>query len=57
MTKLRQRMLQELQLRNFSEETIRNYLSAVQRFAHHYQKSPAQMDAEQVRQYLLYFVY
>ena len=54
MTKLRQRMIQELQLRNFSEETIRSYVAAVQRFASYYRKSPAQRQAEQVRQYLLY---
>jgi integrase/recombinase XerD len=54
MTKLRQRMMEELKLRNSSEETIRSYISGVKRFAAHYRKSPAQMNAEDVRQYLLY---
>ena len=54
MTKLRQRMMERLQLRNCSEETIRTYIEAVKRFAVHHDKSPAQMEAEQVREYLLY---
>ena len=54
MTKLRQRMMEELQLRNSSEETIRAYISGVKRFAAHYRKSPDQMNAEDVRRYLLY---
>jgi hypothetical protein len=32
MTELRQRMLEELQRRNYSKETIRLYLVAVKRF-------------------------
>src|SRR5262249_11062992 len=56
MTKLRQRMMEELRLRNSSEETIRSYISAVERFARHYHASPDQMNAEQVRSYLLYLL-
>jgi site-specific recombinase XerD len=47
-------MMEELQLRNSSEETIRAYISGVKRFAAHYGKSPDQMNAEDVRRYLLY---
>ena len=54
MTKLRQRMMEELRLRNSSEETIRSYIDSVGRFARYYDKSPDQMNAEQVRSYLLY---
>lgn len=54
MTKLRQRMMEELQLRNSSEETIRNYIGSVKRFAAHYRKNPEQMNAEDVRRYLLH---
>jgi integrase/recombinase XerD len=56
MTPLRQRMTEELRLRNSSEETIRNYIGSVERFARHYDKSPERMDAEQVRSYLLYLL-
>ena len=56
MTKLRQRMMEELRLRNSSEETIRSYSDSVGRFARYYDKSPDQMNAEQVRSYLLYLL-
>jgi integrase/recombinase XerD len=56
MTPLRQRMTEELRLRNSSEETIRNYIGSVERFARHYDKSPERMDAEQVRSYPLYLL-
>jgi integrase len=54
MTKLRQRMIEELQLRNSAEETVRAYVSSVKRFAAHYRKSPDQLNAEDVRRYLLH---
>ena len=56
MTKLRQRMMEELRLRNSSEETIRCYIDSVERFARYYDKSPDQINAEQVRSYLLYLL-
>src|SRR5215831_16172419 len=51
MTKLRQRMIEELRLRNSSEETIRSYIDSVKRFARYYHTSPDRMNAEQVRSY------
>ena len=56
MTKLLQRMREELQLRNSSEETITTYLGCVERFARYYSQSPEQLKAEQVRSYLLYLL-
>ena len=56
MTKLRQRMMQELQFRNSSDETIQTYIGCVQRFARHYGQSPEQLNAEQVRSYLLHLL-
>jgi site-specific recombinase XerD len=49
-------MMEELRLRNSSEETIRSYIASVARFARYYDKSPDQMNAEQVRSYLLYLL-
>lgn len=54
MSPLRQRMLEELQLRNLSEATIQTYLGAVWRFTRHFGVSPDRLGAEQVRQYLLH---
>ena len=54
MTPLRQRMLEDMQLRGLSPKTQRCYVQAVQHFAQHYGKSPAEITEEELRQYFLY---
>ena len=56
MTPLRQRMLHELQRRNYSPSTIRGYLGAVRQFAEHFHCSPEQLGPEQLRQYQRYLL-
>ena len=53
MTPLRKRMMEELQLRNLSPITADTYLHVVERFARHFDQSPAKLGREQVREYLL----
>ena len=45
MTQLRQRMLEELQRRNYASGTIRLYLQHVAAFAQHFRRSPDQLGA------------
>src|SRR5215813_3665532 len=56
LTPLRQRMLEALQLRNYSEHTIRAYLRGVAAFAKHFGTSPQYLGPEQVRTYQLFLV-
>jgi integrase/recombinase XerD len=52
MTPLRQRMLQDMQMRNFSCHTHEAYLRAVAKLAAFYKMSPDRLDLEQVRAFL-----
>lgn len=54
MTALRQRMIEDLQLRGLSSITQERYVTAVRLLAEHYGKSPDQITEEELRQYFLY---
>src|SRR5215468_3629871 len=56
MTQLRQRMLEELQRRNYSSGTIRLYIQHVAAFAQHFHRPPDQLGAEEIRQYQLFLI-
>ena len=56
MTPLRKQMIEEMQLRNFSPKTQQAYLGAVNSFAKHYGKSPAEISDGEVRQYLIHLI-
>lgn len=51
MTPLRQRMLEDLQIRHYSATTIRLYLQSVAAFARHFGKPPDQLGLEHIRQF------
>ena len=54
MTALRQRMIEDMQLRGLAERTQEAYVAAVRQLAEHYGKSPDQISDEELRQYFLY---
>ena len=56
MTPLRQRMIEDMQLRNFATTTQKNYIAHVAGFAKYFDKSPEVLDQEAIRQYQLYLL-
>ena len=49
MTPLRQRMLEDMQVRHLSPHTQRSYVEHVARFARHFGRSPAGLGLEEIR--------
>lgn len=56
MTALRQRMLQDMQMRNLSPHTQEAYVRAVAKLAAHYQMPPDRIEPDQVRAFLVHLV-
>src|SRR6202049_3249247 len=56
MTELRRKMLEELQLRNYSPHTQRAYVRCVAEFAKHFKAAPDRLGPEHIREYQLFLV-
>jgi integrase/recombinase XerD len=54
MTPLRQRMVEDMQLRNFAVNTQKSYTQQVKAFARHFQQSPELLGPEEIRSYQVY---
>lgn len=54
MTPLRQRMLEDMQIRHLASSTQRAYVEHVARFARHFGRSPALLGPEEIRAYQVY---
>src|SRR5262249_1291275 len=57
MTPLRQRMIDDMKLRNLASRTIEVYVARVASFARHFGRSPADLGRDEVRAYLLHLVH
>ena len=51
---LRQRMIEDMTVRNFAPNTQQSYLQQVSLFARYFGKSPEQLGPEQIRTYQIY---
>jgi integrase/recombinase XerD len=56
MSALRERMIQDMQIRNLSPRTVDCYVYHVRCFAKHFGRSPEQLGPEEVRQYQVHLV-
>jgi hypothetical protein len=56
MSPLRQRMIEDMTLRNLSPATQRVYIRAVAKFTRHFRRSPDRLGIDDVRAYLLHLV-
>jgi site-specific recombinase XerD len=54
MTSLRQRFIEDMQIRNLAVNTQDSYVQQVSRFARHFNKSPELLGREQIRAYQVY---
>ena len=55
-TPLRQRVLDELQRRNYAPTTARGYVLAIKQFAEYFGKSPERLGGDEIRQFELYLL-
>jgi integrase/recombinase XerD len=56
MTKLRQRMLEDLRIRNYAPSTVACYTRSVADFASYFNKSPDKLGAKEIRRWQLYLL-
>jgi site-specific recombinase XerD len=57
MTSLRQRFIEDMQIRNLAVNTQDYYVQQVSRFARHFNKSPVLLGPEQIRAYQVYLTH
>src|ERR1035438_6986367 len=56
MTPLRQRMIEDMQIRNLSPHTQPSYLQQISQFARHFGKSPTDLCPEDIHTYQVYLI-
>jgi integrase/recombinase XerD len=53
---LRQRMIEDMTIRNLSQATQQSYIYAVRKFSRHFGRSPDRLGVEDVRTYQLHLI-
>ncbi len=56
MNPLRQRMIEDMQVRNLAPQTQKSYLQHITAFARHFHKSPELLGPEEIRTYQVYLI-
>ncbi len=56
MTPLRKKMIEEMQLRNFSPCTQKAYTGAVANFAKYYKRCPTKISKDEIKRYMVYLI-
>ena len=56
MGNLRDRMLEDLQLRNYARRTCKEYVSCARAFVAYHRRPPQEMGEQEVRQFLMYLL-
>ena len=56
MLKLREKMIRDMQVRNFSPETQRSYINSVSGLAKHYRRSPDIICPEEIQDYIVHLL-
>jgi len=56
MTKLRQRMMEDLQLAGYSPRTVESYIDTVRVLAEYYHRSPDLITEDEIRRFFLYMI-
>lgn len=56
MSALRQRLIEDMQVRNYSPRTVEAYVAAVAKLAKHFMKSPDQLNGEDVRAFQVHLL-
>ena len=56
MTERRQRMIEDMRLHGLSEGTQQVYVRAVRNLAEHYNRSPDQLDENELREFFIHLI-
>ncbi len=54
---LRERIIREMRMRNYSENTVRNYIHGLSKLAKYYNKSPDELTTDQVKDFAYRLIY